>query len=81
MLLNKMQVSLDSALESFGIISTISPVVLSNDIRNSLVRSISKLIDTEDFDELDLEHIYYIVSYLLNIIEDDITYDTFIESA
>ena len=76
MIKTNVQLSIDTALESFGILTTVSPSVISNEALCSMISSISNLIEMNDIDELDIEHIYFVVSYLLNVIEGNIIHDS-----
>jgi hypothetical protein len=78
---NDAQIPIDSALEAFGIISTISAAALTNNARDSMLSSISALIMRYGFDELDLEHIYFIIRYAINFIDEGIIYDALLKSA
>jgi hypothetical protein len=80
MVSNYVQLSIDPVLEAFGIISTISPVVISNDMRNSMLKSVSSCIETYGLDELDFEHIYFIISTAFNVLEEEIANDNILKS-
>jgi hypothetical protein len=68
------QLTLDSVMESFAILSAIPSAALPNDVRNSMLSSISNVL-VADCDTFDMEHIYEVISNLMRLISADINYD------
>ncbi len=68
MIQNNVRPPLDSIMESFAIATICPAACLSNDARSSILSSILNAINNSDLDELDIEHLNFIMSNLMSII-------------